>query len=124
MNFSEQSFDDDLNIISSYENDSICIKKKKYYGNLLIPAKGLIKEINKNFKDDLSSSLDKINVNKFDLFIIGYNKNPNDLDWLTGKIKKLGICKVSYKLYELSFNPLICLGKFFTNLSTIFGLNL
>jgi hypothetical protein len=49
MNFSEQSFDDDLNIISSYENDSICIKKKKYYGNLLIPAKGSIKEINKNF---------------------------------------------------------------------------
>ena len=78
MNFSEQSFDDDLNIISSYENDSICIKKKKYYGNLLIPAKGSIKEINKNFKDDLSSSLDKIDVNKFDLFIIGYNKNPND----------------------------------------------
>ena len=90
MNFSEQSFDDDLNIISSYENDSICIKKKKYYGNLLIPAKGSIKEINKNFKDDLSSSLNKIDVNKFDLFIIGYNKNPNDLDWLTEKIKKLG----------------------------------
>ena len=45
MNFSEQSFDDGLNIISSYENDSICIKKKKYYGNLLIPAKGSIKAV-------------------------------------------------------------------------------
>ena len=42
------------------------------------------------FQYHWNTKLDKIDVNKFDLFIIGYNTNPNDLDWLTEKIKKLG----------------------------------